>query len=82
MITLVFFSRMPECVIEDKVGDVEAALDLETIPDDVAEYARVRLGETPENRTQMVEDLRELIYRKHSIRYSIRLSRGSEMKCY
>ncbi|KAK9511078.1 hypothetical protein O3M35_005712 [Rhynocoris fuscipes] len=59
--------RMPECVIEDKIGDVEAALDLVTIPDDVKEYARVRLGETPETRTQMLEELRELIYQRGDI---------------
>ncbi|XP_073987406.1 alpha-tocopherol transfer protein-like isoform X3 [Rhodnius prolixus] len=79
--------KMPECVIEDKVGDVEAALDLETIPDDVAEYARVRLGETPENRTQMVEDLRELIYQRGDItpikmddEYLIRFLRARNFK--
>lgn len=55
---------MPECVIEDPIGDVEAALDLQGIPDDVKEYARTRLGETEEIKTLMAEELRELIYQR------------------
>lgn len=60
-------NRLPERAQKDEVGDVEAALDLKGIPDDVAEYARVRLGETPEKRTEMLEDLRELIYQRGDI---------------
>lgn len=62
--------------LKDEVGDVEAALDLKGIPDDVAEYARVRLGETPEKRMEALEDLRELIYRK----WSSSLRRTSESR--
>lgn len=56
--------RLPELSVKDEIGDVEAALDLQGIPEEVAEYARVRLGETPEKRTELLEDLRELIYQK------------------
>ncbi|XP_024082535.1 alpha-tocopherol transfer protein-like [Cimex lectularius] len=55
---------MPELVYEDTVGDVEADLDLCTVPDDVKEFARVRLGETPEKRMEMLDELRELIYER------------------
>lgn len=56
--------QLPELQIRDEIGDVQAALDLHSIPEDVAEYARVRLGETPEKRTELLEDLRELIYQR------------------
>lgn len=44
--------------------DVLADLDLETVPDEVAEYGRVRLGETEESRTQLLAELEDMIYGK------------------
>jgi hypothetical protein len=55
---------MPEKKLEDNVGDVEANLDLENIPEDVAEWAAEKIGENPESRVLMAEELRELVYRK------------------
>lgn len=48
--------------------DVLADLDVddETVPDDVAEYARVRLGETDESRTKLLAELEDMIYGKRS----------------
>lgn len=43
-------------------GDDLAVLDIDTVPDDVAEYARVRLGETEENRTKLLAELEDMIY--------------------
>lgn len=42
--------------------DVLADLDVETLPDDVVEYARVRLGETEESRTKLLAELEDMIY--------------------
>lgn len=39
-----------------------ALLDLDGIPDDVAEYARNRLGETEETRTKLLAELEDMIY--------------------
>lgn len=53
---------------DDPVGtdvdfpDVLADLDLESTPDDVLEYARVRLGETEESRTKLLSELEDMIY--------------------
>ncbi|XP_050438045.1 alpha-tocopherol transfer protein [Adelges cooleyi] len=47
--------------------DVLADLDLETITEDAAEYARVRLGETEESRTQLLAELEDMIYEKGEI---------------
>lgn len=58
---------MPESVIKDDIGDVQPFLDIKHIPDEVLEYARVRLGETPDKRTELLEDLREMIYREYPI---------------
>lgn len=44
--------------------DVLADLDLETVPDDVAEYGRVRLGETDESKTKLLAELEDMIYGK------------------
>lgn len=46
------------------MDDVMANLDLETIPDEVMEYAREKIGETDENKTLMISELREMIYGK------------------
>ncbi|KAL1124730.1 hypothetical protein AAG570_001353 [Ranatra chinensis] len=53
---------MPEKRLEDDVGDVEMALDLLTIPPEVEEYARTKVGETPDTKIQAIEDFKELIY--------------------
>ncbi|VVC36959.1 Cellular retinaldehyde binding/alpha-tocopherol transport,CRAL-TRIO lipid binding domain,CRAL/TRIO, N- [Cinara cedri] len=47
--------------------DVLADLDLESTPDDVLEYARVRLGETEESRTKLLAELEDMIYEKGDI---------------
>lgn len=44
--------------------DVLADLDLDTVPDEVAEYGRVRLGETEESRTRLLAELEDMIYGK------------------
>lgn len=44
--------------------DVMADLDLETVPDDVVEYARIRIGETEESRTRLLAELEDMIYGK------------------
>lgn len=49
----------------EPADDVLADLDLqETVPDDVAEYARVRVGETEESRTKLLAELEDMIYGK------------------
>lgn len=50
--------------VKDEVGDVEAALDLESIPPKVQEYARDVLGETPETRVRALQELSDIIYGK------------------
>lgn len=50
--------------VKDEVGDVEAALDLETLPPKVQEYARDVLGETPETRVRALQELSDIIYGK------------------
>lgn len=47
--------------------DVLADLDLETVPDDVVEYGRVRLGETEETRTRLLAELEDMIYGENII---------------
>ncbi|XP_014285848.1 alpha-tocopherol transfer protein isoform X1 [Halyomorpha halys] len=59
--------RMPESVIKDDIGDVQPFLDIKHVPDEVIEYARVRLGETPDKRTELLEDLREMIYQRGDV---------------
>lgn len=51
--------------------DVLADLDLETVPDDVVEYGRVRLGETEETRTRLLAELEDMIYGEHRNYYLI-----------
>lgn len=50
--------------VKDEVGDVKAALDLETLPPKVQEYARDVLGETPENKVRALQELSDIIYGK------------------
>lgn len=50
--------------VKDEVGDVEASLDIDGLPDSVAEYARDVLGETPENKVRTLQELSDLIYGK------------------
>jgi len=47
--------------------DVLADLDLDTVPDEVVEYARVRLGETEESRTKLLAELEDMIYEKGDV---------------
>lgn len=47
--------------------DVLADLDLETIPEEVAEYGRVRIGETEESRTKLLAELEDMIYEKGDV---------------
>ncbi|XP_018902394.1 alpha-tocopherol transfer protein isoform X2 [Bemisia tabaci] len=49
------------------MDDVMANLDLETIPDEVMEYAREKIGETDENKTLMISELREMIYERGDV---------------
>lgn len=42
--------------------DVLADLDVESLPDDVVEYGRVRVGETEESRTRLLAELEDMIY--------------------
>ena len=55
---------MPEPKLSEEPvpEDEELALDLDFIPDEVAEYARRELGETEEVKCQTVHELREMIY--------------------
>lgn len=53
---------MPVSLKDDEVGDVEADLDLAGIPQEVAEYAREKLGETPDTVVRTLQELRDLIY--------------------
>lgn len=48
--------------VKDDVGDVETNLDLVTVPEDVKQYAREKLGETPETTLQTLQELRDMIY--------------------
>lgn len=58
---------------DDEVGDVEADLDLVGIPPEVAEYAREKLGETPDTRVRTLQELRDMIYGEfHTITKSLR----------
>lgn len=50
---------------DEEVGDLDdvvADLDLETIPPEVAEYARTELGETEELKTRAISELQDMIY--------------------
>lgn len=50
---------------DEEVGDLDdvvADLDLETIPPEVAEYARTELGETDELKTRTISELQDMIY--------------------
>ncbi|XP_054284146.1 alpha-tocopherol transfer protein-like [Macrosteles quadrilineatus] len=58
---------MPTSVREDEVGDVEADLDLDTLPEDAQEYARTVLGETPETRVRTVQELSDMIYERGDV---------------
>lgn len=44
------------------LDDVVADLDLETIPPEVAEYARTEIGETDELKTRTISELQDMIY--------------------
>lgn len=44
--------------------DEELSLDLDTVPEEVQEYARRELGETDEVKCQTIHELREMIYGK------------------
>lgn len=46
--------------------DVLADLDLETVPEEVAEYGRVRIGETEESRTKLLAELEDMVYGKRA----------------
>lgn len=59
--------------VKDEVGDVEAALDLETLPPKVQEYARDVLGETPETKVRALQELSDIIYGKFYHRLGVRL---------
>lgn len=58
--------------VKDEVGDVEAALDLETLPPKVQEYARDVLGETPETRVRALQELSDIIYGNFYHRLGVR----------
>ncbi|XP_060846992.1 alpha-tocopherol transfer protein-like [Rhopalosiphum padi] len=47
--------------------DVLADLDVESLPDDVVEYGRVRVGETEESRTRLVAELEDMIYERGDV---------------
>lgn len=55
---------MEECCVD---------LDLGELPEEVAEYARVNLGETPETRLKCIQELRDMIYGKL---YNILINEG------
>lgn len=56
-------AAMPDAAPDDNcITDVMADLDLGPVPDDVAEYARVRIGETDESRTRLLAELEDMIY--------------------
>ncbi|KAK7579682.1 hypothetical protein V9T40_000311 [Parthenolecanium corni] len=55
---------------DEEVGDLDdvvADLDLETIPPEVAEYARTELGETEELKTRAISELQDMIYERADI---------------
>ncbi|XP_075214507.1 alpha-tocopherol transfer protein-like [Lycorma delicatula] len=54
-------------VVKDEVGDVEANLDLVTVPEEVKQYAREKLGETPETTLQTLQELRDMIYERGDV---------------
>ncbi|XP_039278551.1 alpha-tocopherol transfer protein-like isoform X1 [Nilaparvata lugens] len=54
-------------VVKDDVGDVEANLDLHTVPDDVIKYAREKLHETPENKVRAIQELRDMVYERGDV---------------
>lgn len=58
--------------------DVLADLDMDedSVPDSVAEYARVRLGETDESRTRLLAELEDMIYGKQPARVVFGTVRG------
>lgn len=57
--------------VKDEVGDVEASLDIDGLPDTVAEYARDVLGETPETKVRTLQELSDIIYGKLFV-YNVR----------
>lgn len=58
---------MPVSLKDDEVGDVEADLDLVGIPPHVAEYAREKLGETPDTKVRALQELRDMIYERGEV---------------
>lgn len=58
---------MPVSQKDDVVGDVEADLDLVGIPPEVQEYAREKLGETPDTRVRTIQELRDMIYERGEV---------------
>ncbi|KAG8271605.1 hypothetical protein J6590_059080 [Homalodisca vitripennis] len=53
--------EMPTSV-KDEVGDVEASLDLDGLPEQVQEYARETLGETEDNKIRTLQEFSDIIY--------------------
>lgn len=63
---------MPLPANDDEFGDVEADLDLVGIPPQIQEYARDKLGETPETKVRALQELRDIIYGKF-FKYFVRI---------
>uniref|UniRef100_A0A1B6EH81 CRAL-TRIO domain-containing protein n=1 Tax=Cuerna arida TaxID=1464854 RepID=A0A1B6EH81_9HEMI len=53
--------------VKDEVGDVEASLDLDGLPEQVEQYARETLGETEENKIRTLQEFSDIIYERGDV---------------